>query len=426
MLKFSNFGKAIIGSAPTGTTGLNFTVEAGKGVNFPALDAGDYFYGIFKDASGNREIVKIEARSGDAMTIAVGGRGLDGTTARTWNAGDYFVAGLTNVALQESLSNANLTALGALVSAADKIAYWTGAGTAALTTITAFIRSLFVAADATAARATLKAAGVEGDETIAGNKTFSGNNTHSGANIFSGNNTHSGTSTFAGNLVMSGKPILYAGVSVETHATACNIWVSNYVSLTGGAVNFTNFAPAPQAGCEVELYCNQTNTFTNNANIGVEGGTQTVEAGDRVKVRALSTTVFRATIIKNVPFASGPERIAGASASRIVTPSALAYGNNASANGLIWHAGGIMENWGTVPQNFDIGGSVEISINFASPFPNESFVVIPTCYSTDSGSAKHIYATLMWHANWGFGVRVVETASVAQSGWGIKYIAKGR
>ena len=108
-LKFSNFGKAQIASAPSGTTGLSFTVEAGAGLLFPALGAGDYFYGIFKDASGNREIVKVSARSTDSMTIATGGRGLDGTTARTWAAGDYFVAGLTNAALIESLANANLS-----------------------------------------------------------------------------------------------------------------------------------------------------------------------------------------------------------------------------------------------------------------------------------------------------------------------------
>jgi len=156
-LKFSNFGKAQVASAPSGTTGLSFTVQAGSGLLFPALALGDYFYGIFKDASGNREVVKVEARSTDTMTIAVGGRGLDGTTARSWNSGDYFVAGLCNVALQESLSNANLIALGALVSAADKLPYFTGSGTAALADISAFIRTLLNDADAATARATLGA-----------------------------------------------------------------------------------------------------------------------------------------------------------------------------------------------------------------------------------------------------------------------------
>lgn len=157
-LKFSNFGKAKVGSAPDGTAGLNFTVEAGKGILFPVLGTGDYFYGIFKDASGNREIVKIDARGTDSLTIAAGGRGLDGTTARTWAAGDYFVAGITRAALEESLSNSNLIALGALASSTGTLPYFTGAGAAALTSLSAFARILLGDADAAAARATLGAA----------------------------------------------------------------------------------------------------------------------------------------------------------------------------------------------------------------------------------------------------------------------------
>jgi hypothetical protein len=154
-LKFSNFGKAIVSSAPSGTAGLSFTVEAGKGILFPVLGTGDYFYGVFKDASGNREIVKVEARSTDSLTIAAGGRGLDGTSARTWAAGDYFLAGVTSIAMQESLANANLIALGGLATSADKLPYFTGTGTAALAGLSSFARTLLDDAEPAAARATL-------------------------------------------------------------------------------------------------------------------------------------------------------------------------------------------------------------------------------------------------------------------------------
>lgn len=158
-LKFSNFGKSQIASAPSGTTGLSFTVTAGTGLLFPSLGAGDYFYGIFKDASGNHEIVKITARSTDSMTIATGGRGLDGTTARTWAAGDYFVGGLTNVALTESLANALLSAIGGLTTSADKMLYFTGLNAAALTTLTPFMRTVLAAVTDAEARNFLGAAG---------------------------------------------------------------------------------------------------------------------------------------------------------------------------------------------------------------------------------------------------------------------------
>lgn len=158
-IKFSNFGKAIIASAPSGITGLSFTVEAGKGALFPNLGVGDYFYGIFKDASGNREIVKVTGRSSDSMTIASGGRGLDGTTARTWAAGDLFVASLTRITLEESLGNENLSAIGNLDFAADTFPYFTGVAQVEKTPISGFARTLLANEDAATMRNTLGAAG---------------------------------------------------------------------------------------------------------------------------------------------------------------------------------------------------------------------------------------------------------------------------
>lgn len=141
-LKFSNFAKATVATPPTGTGGLAFTVAAGKGALYASLAGGDYFYGVFTNAAKSAyEVVKITARTGDGFTIDAAGRGLDGTTALAWNTGDIFYVPLTKSMLSELWSSAIL-ALSVLTPAADRLAYFTGAATAALTTFTASARSI--------------------------------------------------------------------------------------------------------------------------------------------------------------------------------------------------------------------------------------------------------------------------------------------
>lgn len=103
-----------------------------------------------------------------------------------------------------------------------------------------------------------------------------------------------GANLFTGTLTMSGKSILDANASVAAAAATSDIWsTGNYVTLTGTAVTFTDFADAPQAGAEMEVYCNAAHIFTDNANLEVDGDANfQAEAGDRVLVRAKSTTVF--------------------------------------------------------------------------------------------------------------------------------------
>lgn len=93
---------------------------------------------------------------------------------------------------------------------------------------------------------------------------------------------------------MVGVSIIDANSSVAAHATTMDPWsLGNYVTLTGSAVTFTAMANAPQAGAEVELYMNAAHIFTDGAVFEVDGDANyTATIGDRVLIRAKSTTVF--------------------------------------------------------------------------------------------------------------------------------------
>lgn len=62
------------------------TVQTGQGARFPALAAGsiNWFYITLIDTSGNEEICKVTATSGDTFTVI---RGVDGSTALSFAAG---------------------------------------------------------------------------------------------------------------------------------------------------------------------------------------------------------------------------------------------------------------------------------------------------------------------------------------------------
>ena len=51
-------------------TDVGLIVASGDGSKFPVLGSGDYFYATLSSSSTFYEIVKVTARSGDAMTIA--------------------------------------------------------------------------------------------------------------------------------------------------------------------------------------------------------------------------------------------------------------------------------------------------------------------------------------------------------------------
>ena len=72
--------------------------------------------------------------------------------AATTTAGGYMTAAQATTLANAQPGNANLTAIAGQTTAADRLTYWTGVATAALTTLTAFGRSLIAATDAAAAK----------------------------------------------------------------------------------------------------------------------------------------------------------------------------------------------------------------------------------------------------------------------------------
>lgn len=95
-------------------------------------------------------------------------------------------------------------------------------------------------------------------------------------------------------------PIDTALATVASHATTADIWgaAGNLIDWTGTATT-TAFPNAPQAGAERTLVCAGAAVFTAGANMLIDGVTSgnnfTAEAGDKVIVRAVSTTQFRLT-----------------------------------------------------------------------------------------------------------------------------------
>lgn len=86
--QFANNASTTLGSsiAPTDTT---ITVASGTGNEFPLPAGGQYFVTTLSASPTGlpNEIVKVTARTGDAMTVV---RAQEGTTAQSWSVGDRF------------------------------------------------------------------------------------------------------------------------------------------------------------------------------------------------------------------------------------------------------------------------------------------------------------------------------------------------
>lgn len=146
----NNATAKLAGAITTSSTLL--TVQTGHGALFPAPSSPDWFPVTLIDASGNIEICKCTARSGDILTIT---RAQEGTSAKAFADGARVSLRVTKAVLDYIFSVVN--PLSGLTPSANKIPYYTSESDSALATFTDFARTLLNDADAASARKTLGA-----------------------------------------------------------------------------------------------------------------------------------------------------------------------------------------------------------------------------------------------------------------------------
>lgn len=85
------------------TTDTGLALNSGNGANFPTLGFGEYFYATLVSAGGTIEIVKVTARSGDALTVL---RAQEGTTAAGFASGSRVELRVTAQSVLDAITDA--------------------------------------------------------------------------------------------------------------------------------------------------------------------------------------------------------------------------------------------------------------------------------------------------------------------------------
>lgn len=224
----SNNASTVLASS-INASATTLTVNTGAGSLFPSPVSGTSFFKLtLIDAATGQltEIVHVTARTGDVMTIE---RAQEGTAARVWSANDIAANMMTAGTLSYILGNfqpldATLTALAALTGAANKLAYFNGDDTAALTALTSVGRDII------------------GKSTIADVLTYLSLGTAAKKDVGTG----AGQIPDMSNFTFAGAPNVFSSIVIAGNRRIME--GSSYGSFVNGVLNFTLPLAYPSAG----------------------------------------------------------------------------------------------------------------------------------------------------------------------------------
>lgn len=254
------------------------SVLAGDGAKYPSPTGADWFPLTLLKATGEREIVRCSARSGDAFTIL---RGQENTAATSFSAGDRVELRMTEGAY-ESRMGEKLDLTGGTLTGDLNMAVGT--------------KVVFEGSTDDAFETTLDPGNPTDDRTL----TFPDKTGTLATTVDVAAAAAASLPVAGGSMTGS---INEAKAADVASATAPDIWAGNGNTLhITGATTITGFHAAPQAGATRRLICDAAVPFTAGANMVIagvlSGATYTADAGDIVDVIADTTTLFRLTVSK--------------------------------------------------------------------------------------------------------------------------------
>lgn len=284
------------------------TLQTGQGDMFPIPNTatGDFFPVTLVRPTGELEICYCTAREGDVLTVT---RARESTTAKIFSVGDRVSLRLTTGVMQNILdvvtnitqftktlldaadaatarttlgaqaSDATLTALSGVTTAADKLIYATAPDVFATTSITPFARTLIDDVDAAAMRTTLGVDGIESKVFEALRRSYA----EAGFNLVDGSFEEGGVLSAASDVIITASG---AGYSWGGPEFPHNVASGTDPTITSGYVLrddvFLNTLATPDSTVSIAgLAASKVRDASDNvraATIITESGAQTVSA----------------------------------------------------------------------------------------------------------------------------------------------------